>query len=155
MCYLVKPMASTTGLQPLVSPLPGDNRQHVHHAQRSVPQVTHRAVFQSHAPYLEYVALDLVLWAQVGERERIQVAEEALACRRAVVAKLEAQANCQAQQQRAFARVCSHLAVLPLSSCCSFAQFSAMSLVQGRLQGAFPTLLCCYRLLSALLRFLY
>ena len=42
---------------------------------------------------------------QVGERERIQAAEEALARRRRVVAKLEAQANCQAQQQRAFARV--------------------------------------------------
>ena len=42
---------------------------------------------------------------QIGERERIQAAEDALARRRKVVAKLEAQANCQAQQQRAFARV--------------------------------------------------
>jgi len=42
---------------------------------------------------------------QIGERERVQAAEDALARRRKVVAKLEAQANCQAQQQRAFARV--------------------------------------------------
>lgn len=42
---------------------------------------------------------------QVGERERVAAAEEALARRRRVVTKLEAQANCQAQQQRAFARV--------------------------------------------------
>lgn len=41
----------------------------------------------------------------MGERERIAAAEEALAQRRRVVTKLEAQANCQAQQQRAFARV--------------------------------------------------
>ncbi len=46
---------------------------------------------------------------QIGERERIQAAEDALARRRKVVAKLEAQANCQAQQQRAFARVSFHL----------------------------------------------
>lgn len=45
---------------------------------------------------------------QIGERERIQAAEDALARRRKVVAKLEAQANCQAQQQRAFARVSLH-----------------------------------------------
>ena len=48
-----------------------------------------------------------VVW-QVGERERIEAAEEALARRRRVVAKLEAQANCQAQQQRAFSRVSPH-----------------------------------------------
>ena len=56
---------------------------------------------------------------QIGERERIQAAEDALARRRKVVAKLEAQANCQAQQQRAFARVsltlcpvCTYLSLL-------------------------------------------
>lgn len=57
-----------------------------------------------------------MLW-QAGERERIQAAEQALARRRRVVAKLETQAACQAQQQRAFARV----GVLLLShcSCCA------------------------------------
>ncbi len=45
---------------------------------------------------------------QIGEREHIQAAEHALARRRKLVAKLEAQANCQAQQQRAFARVSLH-----------------------------------------------
>ena len=49
----------------------------------------------------------------MGERERIQAAEEALARRRRVVAKLEAQANCQAQQQRAFARVGACTPALP------------------------------------------
>ncbi|KAL0019139.1 hypothetical protein WJX79_008487 [Trebouxia sp. C0005] len=49
---------------------------------------------------------------QIGERERIQAAEDALARRRKVVAKLEAQANCQAQQQRAFARERQQLSLL-------------------------------------------
>ena len=55
---------------------------------------------------------------KVGERERIAAAEDALARRRRVVAKLEAQANSQAQQQRAFARVSFPAFALHVYTCC-------------------------------------
>ena len=53
----------------------------------------------------------------MGERERIAAAEDALARRRRVVAKLEAQANSQAQQQRAFARVSPPAFALHVFTC--------------------------------------
>lgn len=63
------------------------------------------------------IGLSNCVMAQVGERERIAAAEEALARRRAVVSKLEAQANARAQQQRAFARVSPTPALVAITCC--------------------------------------
>ena len=74
---------------------------------------------------------------QVGERERIQAAEDALARRRRVVAKLEAQASCQAQQQRAFARVsfATASALLPHALCAAQCCFTSAGIVMWDLNS--------------------